>query len=83
MRRTLAPSETPSYAIIETVADLEGTNPVDLTPPLYAAIDPEALNDLFTSQSESTVNRITFQYAGYDVTVWGDGEFQVSSINED
>ncbi|WP_341850684.1 HalOD1 output domain-containing protein [Natronococcus wangiae] len=36
------------YAVVSAVAEAEGTDPVEL-PPLYEAIHPEALNDLFTS----------------------------------
>ncbi|WP_337652328.1 HalOD1 output domain-containing protein [Halomontanus rarus] len=73
--------DTPVYAVVSAVAEAEGTDPVEL-PPLYEAIDSEALNDLFTGRAKSTVGKVTFQYAGYDVTVNGNGEVQARSTNE-
>lgn len=67
---------TPVYTVISTVADIENTDPVE-QPPLYEAIDPEALNDLLTARSEPGINQVSFQYAGYTIVVRGDGEVQV------
>lgn len=72
---------TPVFAVVSAVADAEEVDPVEL-PPLYEAIEPEALNDLFTSRSESSVGKVTFQYAGYDVVVRGTGEVEVQSIHQ-
>ncbi|RQG90893.1 hypothetical protein EA473_19810 [Natrarchaeobius chitinivorans] len=72
---------TPVYAVVSAVAKVEDTDPVDL-PPLYNAIDSEALNNLFTSRSESTVEQLTFQYAGYTIVVSGSGEVHVKSDSE-
>lgn len=69
---------TPVYTVVSAVADVEDTDPVEL-PPLYNAINPEALNDLFTSRSEPSVNQITFEYAGYVIEVRGSGKVQVRS----
>lgn len=69
---------TPVYTVVSAVADIEDSDPVDL-PPLYDAINPEALNDLFTSRSESAVDQITFKYAGYSIVVRGNGEVEVYS----
>lgn len=67
---------TPVFAVVSAVAEVKGSDPVEL-PPLYEAINPEALNDLFTSRPESAIKMITFQYAGYDIVVRGDGEVQI------
>lgn len=72
---------TPVYAVVSAVAEAEGSDPVEL-PPLYSAINPEALNDLFMSRSEPAVESVTFQYAGYDVVVRGDGTVQVQPAPE-
>lgn len=72
---------TPVYMVVSAVAEVEGTDPVEL-PPLYDAINPEALNALFTSRAKSTVERITFQYAGYSIVVRGDGEVRVQADQE-
>lgn len=72
---------TPVYAVVSAVAEVEGTDPVEL-PPLYEAINPEALNDLFMSRPVSAVETVSFQYGGYDVVVRGSGEVQVQSTSE-
>ncbi len=72
---------TPVFAVVSVVADAEDVDSVEL-PPLYDAIDPEALNGLFTSRSESSVGKVEFQYAGYDVVVRGTGEVEVQSIHQ-
>ncbi|MFC6763929.1 HalOD1 output domain-containing protein [Natrinema soli] len=72
---------TPVFAVVSAVVDAEEVDPAEL-PPLYEAIDPEALNDLFTSRSESSVGKVEFQYAGHDVVVRGTGEVEVQSIHQ-
>ena len=72
---------TPVYAVVSAVAEVEDSDPVDL-PPLYNAINPEALNNLFTSESGSAVDQIAFQYAGYSIVVRGSGEVQVRPATE-
>ncbi|ADB63537.1 hypothetical protein Htur_4765 (plasmid) [Haloterrigena turkmenica DSM 5511] len=71
--------KTPVYAVVSAVAEAEGVDRIDL-PPLYNAIDSEALNDLFTSDS-GAVSSVEFQYAGYSVVVRGEGTVEVSSAN--
>ncbi|WP_317175806.1 HalOD1 output domain-containing protein [Halomontanus rarus] len=74
--------DTPVFAVVSAVAEASGADPLEL-PPLGDAIDPDALNELFTVRSESTVAKVTFEYAGYDITVRGNGEVQVRSIQND
>jgi hypothetical protein len=40
--------------------------------PLYEAIDPDALDDLFDRPASGPADRITFEYAGCTVTVGSD-----------
>lgn len=72
---------TPVFAVVSAVADAADSDPVDLTP-LYKAINPDALNDLFTSRPEPAVEQVTFQYVGYDIVVHGNGDVQVFSAQE-
>lgn len=65
----------PSMAIIEEVAAIDGTDPTEL-PPLYEVIDPEALDALVESASESEFE-VEFPYSGHEVTVTGDGEIHI------
>lgn len=67
---------TPVYAVISAVSEASGRDIFDL-PPLGEAIDPDALNELFTSRSGPAVGEVSFRYAGYDVVVRGTGVVQV------
>ncbi|UTF55644.1 HalOD1 output domain-containing protein [Natronosalvus rutilus] len=69
-------TNTPVYAVVSAVAEVTGTGPIDL-PPLQTAIDPDALNALFTSQSSSALDQVQFQYAGFEIAVFGDGVVRI------
>lgn len=69
-----------SEKILDEIAEREDVPPVDLEPPLYDAIDPEALDSFFRNHGRETVDsarQIVFRYAGYDVSVSGDGEVEI------
>ncbi|WP_290810590.1 HalOD1 output domain-containing protein [Halovivax sp.] len=66
--------------IVTEVAAREGVDPAELTPPLHAVVDPEALDALF--EPTSAGNRpsdgwVRFTYNGYEVTVAADGAVDV------
>lgn len=67
--------------LIEQIAAREDTNPVDLTPPLYSAIDPDAVNGLLDSldTSESSAH-IEFTYLGYEIRIESDRTFDISEL---
>ena len=60
----------PSQTVVRAVAEVSGADPLE-TPPLYEAVDPEALDHLFRGRPGGTV---TFDYDGYTVTVRSDAE---------
>lgn len=65
-----------SEEVITAVAQATGTTPVDLTPPLFSVIDPEALDSFVESirdESPEGIGRIEFTYCGCTVTVTADG----------
>ncbi|GAB3666759.1 HalOD1 output domain-containing protein [Halopiger thermotolerans] len=62
-------------AIVETVAATTDTDPVDIEP-LYAAVDPDALNALYRDGFDGEVE---FRYAGCTVVVDGEGEVCVAA----
>ena len=71
-----------SYAsterVIEAIATKEGVSPVELSPPLYEAIDPDALEAcLQTSPSNTGEVSVTFTYNGYHVTATSTGDVTV------
>lgn len=59
--------ETTSEAVIRAVAAAAGVDPVELTPPLYDVVDPEALDALVENGSDSI--RISFTYGHHEVSV--------------
>lgn len=66
--------------IIDLISDLEGVDPVELSPPLYSVIDPKALDTLFRSASGDTPHpsgHIQFEYCGYEIRVQSDGEITI------
>lgn len=71
----LALDRTPSEAVVDAVAEAEGADPTTL-PPLFDAVDPDALDSLFETTSvapAASTAQVTFSYAGYEVTVEADG----------
>lgn len=79
VRRTaLDDDRNVSTAVVEAVADAVGTTPLDVEPPLYRVVDPDALNDLFDAgrDADSPVT-ISFTYADCEVSVSGRGEIVV------
>lgn len=73
-------TDAPSFTVVERIAELEGTTPGELSPPLYSAIDPEALDSLFapTARSSRTEGQLSFTYCGYEVDVRSTGEVSVA-----
>lgn len=74
-----AHAENVSDNVVEKVADVAGVDPSELTPSLYDAIDPDALDQIFatTATADRTAGQVTFPYNGYEVTVYGDGYVSV------
>jgi Halobacterial output domain 1 len=64
-RTTRSPQTPISIAVIHALADAEKCNPTELTPPLYEAIDPDALNALYARASP----HIHFEYTEYHVEI--------------
>jgi hypothetical protein len=57
--------QPPSEAVVSAVADIEGADATEL-PPLYGAIDTDALDAIFVGDNAASV---TFGYHGYTVTI--------------
>lgn len=62
------------------VAAHEGVEPVELDPPLFEAIPPDALNDVVRRWAETPgeAGSLEFSYAGYRVEVTATGEVSVA-----
>jgi hypothetical protein len=61
----VGPDESLSSAVVRALDAVFETRSVDL-PPLYRAIDPDTLDDLFPAAQET--GRVTFAYEGYLIT---------------
>ncbi|QLH79552.1 hypothetical protein HZS55_20640 [Halosimplex rubrum] len=77
---TTAPSHSddsrpPSEVVVSSVAAHKGVEQVAL-PPLYEALDPDALDALFTTPG-GAAGRVTFDYAGCTVECASDGSVDV------
>lgn len=78
----------PSQAIIEAIAAREGVDVTDVEPPaydpLYAVVNPEALDRLFQTPAGTPTARVVLEYEGYEIAVYGDGRVDVSdrSVSE-
>lgn len=70
-----APCET----IIAGVAERADEDPMDL-PPLYEAVDPDAI-DTIVRDGRSV--QVTFEYAGYEITVAGPNDVAIHERSHD
>jgi hypothetical protein len=70
----------PSRAVLETVAEAEGSEPSALTEPLFEAVDPDALDQLVDPAARTVGDsvEVQFEYLGYDVVVTGDGSVSLA-----
>lgn len=60
-----------STRVVEAVADRAGVDPLELRPPLYDVVDPEAIDALFepTGSGSPRRGRLEFTYHGYRITL--------------
>lgn len=68
----------PSTRVIAAIANEENVSPADLDP-LAETVDPEAIDALFGGDA---VRELTFCYAGYEVTMDGDGRVAIGLTAE-
>ena len=71
---------SPSQTVIETVAETEGIQPAELSPPqyesLHAVVDPTALDALFADRPNGMMRprgTVSFTFCDYHVTIGRDG----------
>lgn len=67
-----------SGKVLEAVAAREGVDPIDLPEPLYEAIDPDALDELFRDADPDC--SVEFDYLDYRVTAYADGTVDVDAV---
>lgn len=74
-------TERMTRAVVSAVADAKDVSTVDVSPPLYDVIDPDALEAVVASMTRrpgEPDERVEFSYSGYEVTVTGDGHVSVT-----
>jgi len=76
--------QSASEAVLDAVAERVGVGVLDLSTPLYDAVDPEALNTFYrtTDPSDGAPARVSFRYYGYEVTVSGDGTVALDAATD-
>jgi len=72
--------DDPALATVEALAVARNCEPTDC-PPLYDAVDPDALNALFDGTQPPAVE-VSFTYAQFDVTVAGTGTVTVRPTDD-
>jgi hypothetical protein len=76
----LAPDERPSEAVVRAVSAVTGRPVVELEP-LYAVIDPDALDVLFSSGRVKQTGRVSFDWSGCEIVV-EDCEIRISPLDD-
>ena len=66
------PENPPSLNVIQAVADANGVDPLDLSPPLSDVIDTDELDALLHDPDFD--GKIEFTYLGYQVTINAEGQ---------
>lgn len=67
---TILPNELPSEAVIRTIAAIEDIDPLDIEPPLYDAVDHDALDSLLKhGRNQGSSLSVTFSYCGYSIRI--------------
>ncbi|WP_458189524.1 HalOD1 output domain-containing protein [Haladaptatus sp. NG-WS-4] len=72
VERDIEARERPSEAVVRAVADAASCDPLELTQPLYNAIDTDALDALWSTrrpQLGGDLPSVQFEYDEYEVTV--------------
>lgn len=66
-----------TYEVVKRIAEVEDVDPLEFTPPLNEVIDPDALESIFANGRG--LGKVIFNYAGYEVSVFSDGQVSVTS----
>lgn len=68
-----------STRVVTMVAERKGVDPAELTPPLHSAVEPDALEALF-SEGKSGFVRLQFTYDGFEVSIEGDENPEIEIV---
>ena len=73
-----------SEAVVAAVADAMDISVLEVSPPLYEVLDPDALEaavDSMTDTPDERPGRIEFAYSGFEVTVTAQREVSVAPLD--
>ncbi|ELZ22314.1 hypothetical protein C475_17418 [Halosimplex carlsbadense 2-9-1] len=71
-----------SIAVIEAIAEAKAVEPTEMDATLYDAVDPDALDRLFTDrEGEALAGRVVFELGAHEVTVQSNGDVLVRQID--
>ncbi|PSP78025.1 hypothetical protein BRC81_08175 [Halobacteriales archaeon QS_1_68_20] len=76
------PDRSVSEAVVYAVSEATGTDPLDLEP-LYTAVDPDCLDELFARADSARPAELRFTFSGYEMTVISDGRVRIEGDAED
>ena len=65
-----------STRIVTAVAEREGVDPVEMSPPLHDAVDLEEVDTLFSGADGSL--QLAFRYDGYRIVADGSGAIEIT-----
>ena len=78
---------SPSTAIVEAIASMEGLDPTQMDSRLYDSVDPSGLNAVLSTpagaEHEPCPLTVSFTHAGYEVTVSRSGRFRIAPVGAD
>ena len=67
----------PMERLITAVADEEGVDPVELSPPLAETIDPDALDALLDRADPSSQLEVRFTYWEHEIVARANGDVDI------
>lgn len=79
LESTPAPDLPVSERIVYAIADRKEVSPLDVSPPLFDAVDPDALDRLYANGRTGTA--VTFEYSGYRVRLDEAGRVELTPLS--
>lgn len=74
--------ESPCEAIMRALATISGNDQLDMQPPLFESVDPDALNRIITS-SQSGTTRVSFTHSDYQVMIESNGNLHLTETKSE
>lgn len=65
--------------IAEEIAAREGVEPIELSPPIGAVVDADALNEFYDEEPSIDVQTV-IEYKGYSITIKGPEQVEIENL---